>query len=81
MSKELGEENVTVVSEFCKSNVFRPGSRVCATKDPKVSFHLLIDSFCFSVGLRMIGGGKGKFITKELSKFLSKGGGKLRSSV
>ena len=69
------------MSEFGEGDMLCPGSRVGAAKDPKIGFYLLIDSFSFSVGLRMIGSGKGKFVTEELSKFLSKGGSELRSSV
>ena len=67
--------------EFCECNVLRPGSGVCTTKDLKVGFHLLIDAFSFSVNLRVIGGGKGEFITEEHSKFLTEGGSELRSLV
>ena len=69
------------MSEFGEGDMLCPGSGVGGTKDPKIGFYLLIDLFSFSVSLRMIGSGKGEFITKELSKFLSKGRSELRSSV
>ena len=56
-----------IVSEFCKNNVLHPGSRIRAAEDPKVSFYFLVDSFCFSVCLRVVGGGEGEFITEEFS--------------
>ena len=48
-----------------KENV--TGSRIGAAEDLKVSFYFLVDSFCFSVRLRVVGGGEGEFITEELS--------------
>ena len=44
---------VVIVGEFCEGNVLCPGSGIRATEDPKVSFYFLVDSFCFSICLRV----------------------------
>ena len=41
----------------------------------------MVDTFGFSVGLRVIGGGKGKIIVENSSKFSSKCGGELWTTV
>ena len=58
---------VVIVGEFCEGNVLCPGSGIRATEDPKVSFYFLVDSFYFSVCLRVVGSGEGEFITKKFS--------------
>ena len=58
---------VVIMSELSKGDVLSPGSRVGATEDPKVSFHFLVNTFSFSIGLRMISSGEGEFVTKEFS--------------
>ena len=70
-----------VVGEFDKGNVLSPGSRVRAAEDPKISFYFLVNTFSFSISLRVIGGGEGKFVTEECSQFLSKSGGELWSLI
>ena len=70
-----------IVSEFSEGDVLCPRSRVGVAEDLEVSFHFLIDLFSFPISLRMVCSGEGKFITKELFKFFSKGGGKLWSLV
>ena len=50
----VGDRVRTVImSEFSKGNVLSPGSRIGATEDPKVSFYLLVNTFSFSIGLRV----------------------------
>jgi len=56
-----------VVGEFGQGDLFGPRRRVCCTKDTKVGLNFLVDSFGFSVGLRVVGGGEGKVIIKEFS--------------
>ena len=56
-----------IVGEFCEGNVLCPGSGIRATEDPKVSFYFLVDLFCFSVCLRVVGSGEGEFITEKFS--------------
>ena len=58
---------VVIVCEFCKGNVLCPGSGIGATEDPKVSFYFLVASFCFSIHLRVVGGGEGEFVTEKFS--------------
>ena len=62
-----------VVCEFCMGNFVSPGSRVRPTKDPQIGFNLLVDSFSFSVRLRVVGSGKRKVIVEEFSKFFGEG--------
>ena len=58
---------MVIVGEFSEGNMLCPGSRIGATEDPKVSFHFLVDLFCFSIGLRVVGGGEGKFVSEKFS--------------
>jgi len=54
-----------IVGEFSKRNLLDPRRRVCSTKDAEIGFDFLIDSFGFSVGLRVVGGGEGEIVVKE----------------
>ena len=49
----------------------RGGAR--SPEDPQIDFNLLVDSFGFSVRLRVIGSGEGKIIVEEFPEFFSKG--------
>ena len=69
------------MGEFSKSNVLGPGCRVRATEDLKISFYFLVHTFGFPVSLRVIGGGEGKFVTKEFSQFFSESRGGLWSLI
>ena len=51
-----------IVSEFCVGDQFGPRCGIIAAKDTKVGFDFLVDSFCFTVGLWMIGSGEGKVV-------------------
>ena len=55
------------MGEFCEGNVLCPGSRVGAAEDLQVGFYFLVNSFSFSVSLRVIGGGEGELIAEEFS--------------
>ena len=57
------------------------GTWIGSTEDLKVSFNLLVDTFCFTVGLEVIGGGEGEVIIQEFPKLLSEGGGKLWAMI
>ena len=46
---------VVVVHEFGMGDFIGPGTRVGATEDPKVCFNLLVDTFCLSIRLRVVG--------------------------
>ena len=35
-----------------------PETRIASTEDPEVCFNLLIDTFCFTVGLKVVRGGE-----------------------
>ena len=51
-----------VVSEFYVGYQIRPRGGVISAEDPKVCFNFLVDPFCFSVGLGMIGGRQGEIV-------------------
>ena len=51
-----------IVSEFGMGDFVSPGIRVGPTEDPKVCFNLLVDTFCFTVGLRVVGSGEGEVV-------------------
>ena len=58
---------VVIVGEFSKGNMLCPGSRIGATEDPKIGFYFLVNSFSFSVSLRVVGSGEGKLVAKKFS--------------
>ena len=70
-----------VMCEFGVGNRFQSGCGIIAAEHAKVGFYLLIYSFCFAVGLRMVSGREGEVIVQEFSEFASEGGGELRSLV
>ena len=55
------------MGEFSKGNMLCPGSRIGATEDPKIGFYFLVNSFSFSVSLRVVGSGEGKLVAKKFS--------------
>ena len=59
--------------EFCMGNFVSLESRVRSTKDPQIGFYFLVDSFHFSIRLRVVGGGEGKIIVEGLPEFFGKG--------
>ena len=67
--------------EFCMGNFVSPGSRVRFTEDPQIDFNFLVDSFHFSVRLRVVDSGEGKVVVKKFSKFFGKGRGKLWTTI
>ena len=48
-----------IVSEFCMGDRFGPRCGIIAAEDTKIGLDFLVDSFHFSVGLWVIGSGKG----------------------
>ena len=72
---------VVVVCEFCMGNFVSPGSRVRSTEDPQIGFNFLVDLFCFSLRLRIVGSREEKVIIKEFPKFFGKGRGKLWTTI
>jgi len=61
--------------------VFGPVGGGSAAIDPEVGLQFLVQPFSLSIGLRVIGGGKGYFIVKESSKLFCKLGCKLGTAV
>jgi len=47
----------------------------------EISSHFLVDTFSFSIGSRVVGGGKGEIIVENSSKFSSECGGELWTLV
>jgi len=58
-----------IVGKFGMGNLFGPRGRVCATEDVEVSFHFLVNVFSFSIGLRVVGSGKGEIVVENSSEF------------
>ena len=67
--------------EFSEGDMLSPRSRVRATEDPKIGFYFLVHMFSFPISLRVVGSGKGKFITEEFAQFFGEGGGELWSLI
>ena len=51
-----------IMCKFCVGDRFGPRCGIIATENTKVGFDFLVDSFCFAVRLRVIGGGEGEVI-------------------
>ena len=47
-----------IVSEFCVGDRFGQRCGIIAAEDMKIGLDFLVDSFCLSVGLRVIGSGE-----------------------
>ena len=72
---------VVVVHEFCMGDFVSPGGRVRSTKDPQIGFDFLVDLFCFSIRLRVVGSGEGKVIVEEFPEFFGENGGELWTTI
>ena len=59
-----------IVGEFCMGDLVSPGTRVGPAEDPKVGFNLLVDTFCFTIGLKVVGGREREVIIEEFSELL-----------
>ena len=70
-----------VVVEFYRGKELYPFSRVVGTKDVEICFKLLIGSLSLTICLWVIGSRQVNIILEEVSEFLGKGGGKLRTTV
>ena len=51
-----------IMSKFCVGDRFRSRCGIIAAEDMEVGFNFLVDSFCFAIGLRVIGGGEREVI-------------------
>ena len=66
-----------IVDKLCVRDFISPGTRIGPAEDPKICFNLLVDMFCFTIRLGVIGGGKGEVVIQEFSKLLGEGRSKL----
>ena len=57
-----------VVGKFHVGDLVGPGIRIGPTEDPKVHFNLLVDTFCFAIGLRVVGSGEGRSEERRVGK-------------
>jgi len=69
------------VGKFGMGNLFKPRGGVSATEDAEISLHFLVDTFGFSVGLRVVGGGKGEVVVKNSSEFSGERRGELWTTI
>ena len=58
-----------------------PGTQVGPIEDLKVCLNLLVDTFHFTVKLRMVGSGEGEVVVQEFPKLFGEGGGKLWATI
>ena len=65
------------MGEFSMRDFVSPGTWIASAEDPKVGFNLLIDMFCLTVRLGMIGGGEREVVIEKSAKFFGKDRGKL----
>ena len=69
------------MSKFGVGDHLGPCGRGVATEDAEISLDFLVDTFCFSIRLRVVSGGEGEIVSEESSEFFGKGGGELRTSI
>ena len=55
------------MGEFSEDDVLSPRSGVRATEDLKICLYFLVHTFGLPISLRVVGSGKGKFITEEFA--------------
>ena len=70
-----------VAYEFSHGNMINPCFRVGTTEDAEVGLHFLVESFCFSISLRVMGGIKGNLISKDVRKFFGEVCSELRTMI
>ena len=70
-----------IVAKLHERVQLMPHFRVVGAKDSEVDFELLIDSFCFSISLRVVSGTSEHFYSKESHDFTEYLRGKLWSSI
>ena len=56
------------MGKLCMGDFIGPGTQVGSTEDLKVHFNLLVDMFCFTIGLGVISGGEGEVVVEEFSR-------------
>jgi len=69
------------MGEFGVRDLFGPRGRVCATEDVEVSFYFLVNTFGFSVGLWVVGSGKGEIVVENSSEFSGECRGELWTAI
>ena len=72
---------MVVVCKFSMGDCVCPEPRVTSIEDPKVCFDLLVDSFHFTIRLRVISSGEGEVVIEEFAKFLDEGRSKLETVI
>ena len=72
---------MVIVGKFSVRDFVCPGTRVGSTEDSKICFNLLVDMFCFTIRLGVIGGGEGEIVVEEFAKFFDEDGCKLRATI
>ena len=70
-----------VVGELCMRDFIGPGTWIGSTEDLKVCLNLLVDTFCFTIRLGVIGSREGEVVIQEFPKLLSEGKGKLWATI
>ena len=70
-----------VVGEFHQREEHVPIVLSFSNKDPQVLFQFLVDPFCLSVSLRVVGGRHRSFNSQQSVQLLHEGGDELRSAV
>ena len=70
-----------VVVELSSRKELGPRGQIIGTKDLKICFKFLIGLFGLPISLRVVCSGESYIIFEKASKFLSKGGGKLGTTI
>ena len=52
------------MDELHMGDLVSSGTQIGSIEDPKVYFNLSVDTFCFAIGLRIIGGGEGEVVVE-----------------
>ena len=70
-----------VVDKLYMRDFIGLGTWIRSTEDLKVCLNLLVDMFCFTIGLRVVCSGERDVVVQEFAEFLGKGGGELWTMI
>jgi len=77
----IGRMNLVVVLEFCEFQEPDPVTLSLVGEESEILFQFLVDLFCLSVSLRVVGCGGCQLNSKQLVEFLAEFCDKLETSV
>jgi len=72
---------VVIVGELCQGEECVPVVLSFSDEDPQILLQFLVDSFCLTIGLQVVGGRRCGFNSQQLVQLFHEGSDELRSAV